>query len=93
MGPATISCIPTGAQAQSQLLRITQVEYQDGISEPAGGWDGSQRPNPREISNRLAEQEESLPNQRGLTGFAFQWGQFSDHDMDLTGEAQADRAL
>ena len=40
--------------------------------------------NPRTVSNLLFDQDEPLLNDRGLTSFVFQWGQFVDHDMDLT---------
>lgn len=64
-----------------QLLREAGAEYGDGISSP-GGVD---RPSPREISNALAAQsDESMPNDRQLSAFIYVWGQFIDHDMDLT---------
>jgi len=72
--------------ADTQLLRLTTVEYEDGVSEPAGGIDGAGRPNPREISNRVSDLDLSIENDRQLTGFVFQWGQFMDHDMGLTEE-------
>ncbi len=78
---------PHWGQADTQLLRLTTVEYADGISEPSGGFDGSGRPNPRIISNLVVDQETSITNDRSLTGFVFQWGQFLDHDLDLTEEA------
>lgn len=74
--------------AGTQLLRLTTVEYEDGISVPAAGWDGSGRPNPRVVSNIVADQNAELFNDRHLTQFLFQWGQFVDHDLDLTEEAR-----
>lgn len=64
----------------TQLLRLADSAYEDGISAPAG----SSRPNPREVSNTLIHQDQSIPNQRGLSSFIFAWGQFIDHDIDLT---------
>jgi hypothetical protein len=69
--------------AGTQLLRNTTVAYGDGISSPAG----ADRPNPRLISNLVLSQTEDIFNDRHLTQFIFQWGQFLDHDMDLTEEA------
>jgi hypothetical protein len=79
---------PEWGASGAQLLRLTTVEYADGVSEPAGGFDGSGRPNPRVISNLVIDQNESIENDRQLTGFMFQWGQFLDHDLDLTEDRQ-----
>ena len=66
-----------------QLVRIADAEYSDGISTPAG----EDRPGAREISNAVATQNESIANERGTSAFLFAWGQFIDHDIDLTGPA------
>ncbi len=71
-------------QADTQLLRLVAPDYEDDIGEPAGGFDGSGRPNPRLISNAIVSQREDIPNDRFLTNFVFQWGQFLDHDLGLT---------
>ena len=42
------------------------------------------RANPRSISNALAAQSGSIPAKRNLSDFVWQWGQFLDHDIDLT---------
>ncbi len=63
-----------------QLLRLVSVEYGDGISTPAG----DERPSAREISNAIVAQDESIVNDRNLTDFVWLWGQFIDHDIDLT---------
>ncbi len=39
---------------------------------------------PREISNAVSHQSASIFNDRSLSDFAWQWGQFIDHDLDLT---------
>ncbi|MCA9128551.1 MAG: peroxidase [Planctomycetales bacterium] len=78
---------PTWGSAGSQLLRLTTVEYEDGQSTPAGGATGQTRPNAREISNLVSRQDRDIINNRELTSFVFQWGQFIDHDLDLTEEA------
>ena len=49
----------------------------------------SSLPNPREISNTIADQTESVPNYLDTSDWIWQWGQFLDHDLDLnegTGE-------
>lgn len=73
---------PEWGKTGVQLRRLTSVAYEDGISEPVGN-----RPNPREISNIVLDQDHDILNNRELSHFVFQWGQFIDHDMDLTEEA------
>lgn len=55
--------------------------------DPAG------RPNARDISNRINAQSESVVNDRYLTDWIVQWGQFLTHDMDLTGTDAANNVL
>jgi hypothetical protein len=64
------------------LLPITSMEYADGIAAPSG----QDRLSPRVISNAVVAQTESLENERGLTDLVWMWGQFIDHDIDLTGQ-------
>jgi hypothetical protein len=64
-------------------LRFADVGYEDGIAYPGG----QDRMSAREISNNLAAQPESMPNSAGVSDFVWQWGQFLDHDIDLTPEA------
>jgi len=71
---------PDWGSAGIQLLRLTTPEYADGISEPAG----EDRASARAISNLVADQEESVVNDRYLTNMLWVWGQFIDHDIDLT---------
>ncbi|MEZ6147051.1 MAG: peroxidase family protein [Planctomycetaceae bacterium] len=82
--------------ANTQLLRLTTVEYGPGpaandqygnIVFPAMAVrvdSNGDTINPRTVSNLIFNQDESVLNDRGLTSFVFQWGQFLDHDMDLT---------
>ena len=63
-----------------QLLRATSVAYADGISWPSG----DDRPNPRAISNAVNAQTDSIENDRQLSDYIWIWGQFIDHDLDLT---------
>ncbi len=63
------------------LLRIADADYGDGISTPAG----DDRPSAREISNVLSDADlEGTRSDRGLSAFIYVWGQFLDHDIDLT---------
>src|SRR5262249_21260540 len=57
----------------------------DGLSEPAG----QDPPRGREISNTVCalEQdvgEEGPRNDRSMSDWIYAWGQFVDHDLDLT---------
>ncbi|MEM7292245.1 MAG: peroxidase family protein, partial [Pseudomonadota bacterium] len=45
---------------------------------------GAARLGAREISNRVADQISDRPNALGASAFVWQWGQFLDHDIDLT---------
>ncbi len=64
-------------QAGSQFRNFLTPTYADGISEPTG----KDRPNPREISNRIFGQDNFLPSNLFLTDFAWSFGQFLDHDI------------
>lgn len=68
-----------GAAGQT-LLRLGGPNFADGIGAMAG--DGL--PNPRTISNAVSAQEGDEPNDLGASGFLWAWGQFVDHDLDLT---------
>ncbi len=75
--------------ANTALLRLTTVAYGSGMAGDfpslAPRLDAAGNTiNPRTISNALFDQDQSVLNDRGLTSFNFQWGQFIDHDMDLT---------
>ena len=68
----------------TKLGRLVDSDYGDGISSLAG----DDRPNPREISNAVVDQDGiSIPNELGTSDILWQWGQFLDHDIDLTGPA------
>ena len=74
---------PLYGSVGEQLLRISPVDYGDGKEFPSG----QSRPSPREISNILANQTRLIPNEYGASDFIWQWGQFLDHDIDLTPSA------
>ena len=66
--------------AHSDLYRLMDADYGDGLSTMAG----TNRPGAREISNAVAVQIELMPNPLRASDFLWQWGQFLDHDIDLT---------
>lgn len=69
-----------GTGAPAQLLRIAPVAYDDGISTLAG----QSRLSPREISNIVVNQPGPVFSQNNASDMMWQWGQFVDHDVDLT---------
>jgi hypothetical protein len=72
---------PTWGSAGADLLRVAPAGYADGISTPAG----ATRPDARTISTAIADQPEDAPtNDRMMSAFIYAWGQFIDHDLDLT---------
>jgi hypothetical protein len=80
---------PTWGTAGTDLLRVSPVAYADGISVPSL----PNNPGARQISNALNNQSNpifsgadnlGLPQSQSLSDFAYVWGQFIDHDMDLT---------
>ncbi|MHC4845749.1 MAG: peroxidase family protein [Planctomycetota bacterium] len=74
---------PTWGNADIPLLRLTTPDYGDGISTPAG----ATRPSARDISNACSAQAGDIAIDVPITDYVWQWGQFVDHDMDLTGAA------
>ncbi|WP_404306882.1 peroxidase family protein [Neorhodopirellula lusitana] len=76
---------PDYGSADTELLRVADNDYADGISEPTG----EDRPSAREISNTLsAADPDGTTNDRNLSSFVFAWGQFLDHDIDLSLEPE-----
>ena len=78
---------PIFGEAETELLRVTPNAYADGISTPRGGLATSSLPNARAISNAVSAQSSSQVNSIGATDWLWQWGQFLDHDLDLSGGA------
>ncbi|MFM8765356.1 MAG: peroxidase family protein [Spartobacteria bacterium] len=70
----------TWGVAGVDLMRFAPAAYSDGLSTPAG----SSRPSARLISNTLCDHTPTLPNSRNLSDWIYGWGQFIDHDLDLT---------
>lgn len=68
------------------LLRMANADYGDGVATPAG----SDRPSARVISNEIFSQSISRPNPFDAADMFWQWGQFLDHDIDLTPDASGE---
>lgn len=80
-GTGTNADHPTWGAANTAQIRLTPADYPDATgATPAGG----DRPSPRAISNAVVEQTTDMPNARGLSDMFWAWGQFIDHDLDLT---------
>lgn len=71
---------PTMGAAGIQLIRIVPADYSDGVETLSG----ADRPSPRAISNIVNAQTEPFPNNLNASDYVWQWGQFLDHDLDLT---------
>lgn len=77
---------PYQAGIYEPFLRVAPADYADGLNMPSG----ASRPSPRVISNELFDQDTSVPNPFGTSDFFWLWGQFIDHDIDLTIESDAE---
>lgn len=65
--------------AGTGFTRIGPARFADGISAPVDG------PNPRMISNVVVgEGDPAVANPQGVSGMMYAWGQFIDHDLNLT---------
>ena len=75
---------PQWGSTDESYLRSSPAAYADGMSSPAG----ATRLSARELSNLLANQGDvGLVNDRNMSAFVYAWGQFLDHDIDLTDSA------
>ncbi len=71
---------PTRGATNIPLLRLTTIGYGDGMGTPAGEGE----PSAREISNVIFAQDHLVPCATDVSDYIWQWGQFIDHDIDLT---------
>jgi hypothetical protein len=79
---------PTLGTANTDLLRLSPAAYADGVSTPSLAND----PSARVVSDILNNQADpanpasdlATIDQNSLSDFGYVWGQFIDHDLDLT---------
>ena len=60
------------------LLRLTDAAYEDGVSGIRAGADAVT------VSQTVFDQDGDVPDPMGLSALFVSWGQFLDHDLDLT---------
>jgi hypothetical protein len=79
-----------GAVGQD-LLRLAPAQYGDGVSTLGGVG----RPSARLISTVLATDATNggIPNSRLMSDWVYAWGQFIDHDIDLTSDGTGRQAV
>jgi peroxidase len=63
----------------SDFIRLGQAHFSDGVSALR-----SDLPNARTISNLVVSGKGDTPNAEGLSAMMYAWGQFIDHDINLT---------
>lgn len=85
----------TWGAANTDVIRFGYAaDYPDGYGDAIYGPASSPaHPNARDVSNALATQTSPLYNNRNLSDWIVQWGQFITHDMDLTGTSAANNAM
>ena len=72
---------PSSWPGSEQLYRQIPPAYPDGFSAPSG----ASRPNPRAISNAIFDTTSvGIPNTESCTDMFWIFGQFIDHDIDLS---------
>ena len=84
----TGNAIGDAGAAHTNLVRLADADYGDGVSSLAG----DDRASARAISNAVADQDGDTLNTLGRTDFLWLWGQFIDHDLDLTEAATPEEA-
>lgn len=78
---------PSLNQAGTDFARLGPANFADGIDTMVDG------PNPRAISNIVVDGSGDLANPEGLSGMMYAWGQFIDHDLDLSAAGGADISI
>ena len=79
---------PDWGSAGTDLIRMSPVAYADGISSPSLPHDQSARAISNILNNQAdpnnPSQDLNTVDQQSLSDFGYAFGQFIDHDMDLT---------
>lgn len=70
---------PSWGGSGDELYQLTSPSFNDGVSSISG----TDRPNPRIISNAMFSQEESIFDEQNLSDYIWVFGQFIDHDIVL----------
>lgn len=71
---------PQWGSADVHLLRYGKPSYYGGKSELTNHC----LPNPRNVSNVVCKEKNVKNNAKGLSDFTWAWGQFLDHEIDLS---------
>jgi len=78
-----------GSRGQA-LLRIAPSDYADNVSTLAERC--ASNPNPRIVSNSICKSTGSKLNTMNMTDMTWIWGQFLDHEIDLTPDDSGESA-
>ncbi len=80
--------------ALSDLIRLSPVGYADGISSPSLPHDQSARVISNDVNNQAdpanPSQDLNTLDQNNLSDYGYAFGQFMDHDLDLTNAGGAE---
>lgn len=82
---------PEWGGSDMPLRRALPAAY--GLPDTNNDLAGQDRKSPREISNLVSNQPSLIPSATNLSALVFTWGQFLDHDVDLTPETHEEPAM
>jgi len=71
---------PTWGQEGADFVRVAPAAYADGVNSPSG----ANRPSARQVSTTISTRSGNDTNNRQMSDWVYAWGQFVDHDIDLT---------
>lgn len=80
---------PELGAAGSMLKNYVAPSFDDGMQAP----NGTDRPNPRHISNALFAQSNRINDTRNLSDMVWVFGQFMDHDITLVHNSATEPAM